>query len=330
MKTILVTGGGGFIGSNLVAGLLARGTHHVVVCDTFGTSDKWRNLSKHCVYEIIAPDQMFDWLEVNRQQVEMVYHLGSISSTVENDLDLVLQHNFALSLKLWRWCISRSVRLVYASAAATYGDGKNGFDDNTDLAHMAKFTSLSGYGWSKHMFDIHVAGAVARGEAQIPQWVGLKFFNNYGPNEYHKGEQRSVISKMAPHAIQGAAVRLFRSYDKQYPDGEQRRDVVYVKDTVRVLLWMLDHSAVSGLFNLGTGKAVTFNQMANAIFAALNRKPNIHYIDMPETLVNKYQYFTEANMTKLRAAGYTEPFTPLEEGIRDYVQNYMLKDDPYL
>lgn len=330
MKTILVTGGGGFVGSNLVAALLARGTHHVVVCDSFGNSEKWRNLSKHFVHDIIAPEQMIGWLNANRQNIDIIFHVGSISSTVEKDIDLILEHNLRLSLQLWRWCNEHHIRIVYTSSAATYGDGSQGFDDTIDPVQMAKLRPLSGYGWSKQMFDMHVANAYARGECGMPQWVGLKVFNSYGPNEYHKEDQKSVISKMATQAVQGAVVRMFRSYNPKYADGEQLRDVIYIKDVVRVMLWFLDHPNVSGLFNLGTGKASTFNEMATAIFAALNKKPNVHYMDMPADLVPKYQYFTEANMTKLRAAGYTDAFTPLGEGMKDYVQNYLLKDDPYL
>lgn len=330
MKTILVTGGGGFIGSNLVAALINRDTHHVVVCDAFGSNDKWRNLSKHSPFEIIEPERMFAWLDANRQNVEMIYHLGSASSTVEKNIDYVLKNNFTLSVNVWRWCSAHAVRLVYASSAATYGDGSQGFDDTMDLAYLRSLKPMSGYGWSKHLFDMHVAGALARKEVELPQWVGLKFFNTYGPNEYHKDDQRSVISKMAPQAIQGASVRLFRSYNSKYPDGGQKRDVIYVKDGVRVMLWLLDHVNVSGLYNAGTGKASTFNDMARAIFAATGREPNIHYMDMPEALAPNYQYFTEAKMDRLRAAGYGDPFTSLNDGVRDYVQNYLLKDDPYL
>jgi ADP-L-glycero-D-manno-heptose 6-epimerase len=330
MKTILLTGGGGFIGSNLVAALLERGTHHVVVCDTFGNDEKWRNLSKHIVFEIIHPDKMFDWIEFNRAHIEVIYHLGGLSSTVEKNIDDVLQNNLTLTLKLWRWCNARSIRLIYASAAATYGDGTHGFEDSSDINYLRSLKPLSGYGWSKHIFDVHVASAVSRGEVSIPQWAGLKFFNTYGPNEYHKGDQRSVISKIAPSALQSAAVKLFKSYNASYADGEQKRDVIYVKDIVRVLLWLLDNPRVSGLYNVGTGKASTFNEMAAAIYAAIGRKPNISYIDMPETLVKKYQYITEANMKKLRVAGYKEDFTSLADGVRDYVQNYLTKEDIYL
>jgi len=330
MKTILVTGGGGFIGSNLVSGLLARGTHHVVVCDHFGSNDKWRNLCKHAVYEIVPPEQMFAWLDTNHKNVEMVYHLGAISSTVEKDIDRILENNAALTLKLWRWCSERAVRFVYASSSVIYGDGKHGFDDSIDLAYMNKLKPLSGHGWSKHLFDMHIAAAFARGECKTPQWMGLRLFNVYGPNEYHKGEQRSVITKMAEQAVKGAAVRLFRSYNKEYADGDQKRDMIYVKDVVRVMLWCLDHPEVSGIYNIGTGKADSFNAMAKAIFSAINKPANIHYIDMPEDLLNKYQYFTEANIGRLRAAGYNEPFTSLQDGIKDYVQNYLMQDDQYL
>jgi len=330
MKTILVTGGGGFIGSNLVAALLERGTHNIVVCDWFGNNDKWRNLSKHYVFEIISPEHMFEWMEINRQHIEIIYHLGSISSTLEKDMDLLLQNNFMLSLKIWRWCNARQVRLAYASSSATYGDGSNGFEDSTDLTYLHKLKPMRGYGWSKQLFDIHVATMVAGGECAAPQWVGLKFFNNYGPNEYHKEEQRSVIAKIAPQAIQGAAVRLFRSYNPKYADGEQLRDVIYVKDAVRVMLWCLDNPKISGLFNVGTGKARSFNDMANAIFAAIGREPKLHYTDMPQELIANYQYFTESNISKLRAAGYAQPFTSLEDGIKDFVQGYLLKDDQYL
>ena len=330
MKTILVTGGGGFIGSNLVSQLLQRGSHNIVVCDVFGGGEKWRNLGKHFVSEVITPEELFGWLSGNHANLEMIYHLGSISSTTEQAVDLILKNNFALSLKLWRWCNEKQVRFVYASASATYGAGVHGFDDNSDIDYLSKLRPLSAYGWSKHLFDVHVATAAARGESSLPQWVGLKFFNTYGPNEYHKGDQQSVIAKIAPHAIAGGAVSLFRSYSTAYPDGGQRRDVIYVKDVVRVLLWLLDNPKVSGLFNLGTGYASTFNDMARAIFAAVDREPRIRYIDMPETLVHKYQYLTEANMAKLRAAGYTDPFMTLQDGVRDYVQNYLMREDPYL
>jgi ADP-L-glycero-D-manno-heptose 6-epimerase len=330
MKTILVTGGGGFIGSNLVAELVKRRTHHIVVCDEFGTSDKWRNLGKHPVHEIVPPSELFGWLDNNHTNLEIIYHLGSLSSTTEERIDLVLHNNFTLSLKLWRWCNKHEIRFVYASAAATYGSGGNGFDDNMDISYLNTLTPLSGYGWSKHLFDTHVATAFAQGKVTAPQWIGFKIFNAYGPNEYHKENQRSVISQIAPHAIEHTSVKIFRSYNNKFPDGEQKRDMIYVKDIVHVMLWCLDNTTVSGLFNLGTGQASSFNSMAKAIFAALGRDARIGYIDMPPSIAKKYQYFTEAKMDRLRAAGYSEPFTSLQDGVKDYVQNYLLKEDPYL
>jgi ADP-L-glycero-D-manno-heptose 6-epimerase len=330
MKTILVTGGGGFIGSNLVAALLKRGTHNIVVCDEFGVGDKWRNLSKHPAHEIIPPEEAFDWLDANSTNLEMIYHLGSLSSTTEDRIDIILRNNFTLSLKLWRWCNAHAVRFVYASAAATYGNGEVNFDDSIELSYLRSLAPLSGYGWSKHLFDTHVATAVARKQVTIPQWVGFKIFNAYGPNEYHKENQRSVISQIAPHAIEHSSIKLFRSYNSKYPDGGQQRDMIYVKDVVQVLLWCLDKPEISGLFNLGSGKASSFNEMAKAIFAALGHDARISYIEMPNGLVKKYQYFTQAKMDRLRAAGCDVPFTSLQDGVKDYVQNYLLKDDPYL
>lgn len=330
MKNILITGGGGFIGSHLVSQLLLRRTHNIIVCDTFGSDDKWRNLGRHPVHEIITPDAMMGWLDSHRQTLEVVYHLGSISSTTEKNIDLILSQNFNFSVKLWNWCNEHQMRLIYASAAATYGDGSQGFEDSMELDYLMKLRPLSGYGWSKHLFDVHVARAMAQGAVKLPQWAGLKFFNTYGPNEYHKGEQQSVITKIAAHAIQAGRVNLFRSYNKQYRDGEQQRDVIYVKDIAKVLIWLLDNPQVSGLFNIGTGTPSTFNQMAEAIFAALGRKTNIHYVDMPPSLAAHYQYYTQANMSRLLEAGYNGGFMSLQDGIRDYVQNYLLKDDRYL
>jgi ADP-L-glycero-D-manno-heptose 6-epimerase len=329
MKSILVTGGAGFIGSNLVAELNARGTHNIVVCDTLGNNDKWRNLAKHAVAEIITPEYLFYWLESNHQNLEMIYHLGAISSTVEKNLDLVIQHNFSLSLKIWRWATANNVRMLYTSSSAVYGDGSQGFEDVLDAEYMSRLRPLSGYGWSKQLFDIHVANSHKLGEFPHPQWVGLRLFNAYGPNEYHKEDQRSVLSKIAVQVVQSAAVRLFRSYNPQYPDGGQQRDVIYVKDCARVMAWFLDHPEISGLFNLGTGQACSFNDMAKALFKSVKREPNIHYFDMPPSLVSNYQYFTQANIERLRAAGYTQAFTSLEEGVNDYIQNYLTKADHY-
>jgi len=330
MQMVVVTGGAGPIGSNLVAELNKRGTHKVVVCDRFGNNEKWRNLQAHPVHELVVPEKLIAWLDANKNLVDVIFHLGAVSTTTETDVDLLVDSNVNTSLRLWRWSIINGKRFIYASSSYTYGDGDEGFDDNSSLDYLRKLRPLNAYGWSKHLFNWHVASSVARHEPSPPQCAGLKFFNLYGPNEYHKDSQRSVVCQIAQHAIQGGMVKLLKSYNKQYTDGGQMSDFVHVKDAVKVMLWLLDHPKISGIYNVGTGKARTFEDLANAIFAAINRPPHIHYVDMPEHLLQKYQYFTEAKMERLPGAGYTEPFFSLEDGVKDYVQNYLVKDDPYL
>jgi ADP-L-glycero-D-manno-heptose 6-epimerase len=330
MPKILVTGGAGFIGSNMVAALLAGGGYQVVVCDQFGSDDKWRNLAKHTVTEFVAPRDMFIWLEMFGDEVEAVIHMGAISSTTEKDVDLILETNHTLSLALMRWCTQNQVRFIYASSAATYGDGSAGFDDSYDPRYLARLKPLNPYAWSKHSVDLHLVARVMANDPMPPQWVGLKFFNVYGPNEYHKGNQRSVACTIFPDAKAGKPVKLFKSHRPDYQDGGQLRDFIHVKDCVQVILWMLANPQVSGLFNVGTGQARSFADLAHAVFAALGKPPSIEYIDMPEAIRDRYQYFTQAEMGRLYAAGYRQPFTSLEEGVRDYVQNYLMQDDPYL
>ncbi|MEZ5690977.1 MAG: ADP-glyceromanno-heptose 6-epimerase [Rickettsiales bacterium] len=330
MKTILVTGGGGFIGSNLVAELLNSNSYKVVICDRFGADSKWRNLSKHPVYDVITPENLFSWLDKNAENIEIIYHLGAVSSTTEEKVDLILANNFTFSVELWDWCVKNKTRFIYTSSSATYGNGENGFDDSMDLSYLSSLVPLSAYGWSKHLFDNHVARVLANDEVVPPQWVNFKLFNVYGPNEYHKGNQCSVISQIATHAIEHSSVKLFRSYNDEYEDGEQKRDMIYVKDAVKVLLWCLITPKVSGMFNLGSGKASSFNEMTAAIFEAIGHEGRISYIDMPEKLVKNYQYFTQANIDRLKNSGFHTSFTPLSEGIKDYVQNYLLKENKYL
>ncbi len=329
---IIVTGGTGFIGSNLVAALEAKGYEDIVVCDVMGMEDKWRNIAKRELRDIVSPERLFDYLDTHKDKIDAIFHMGAISSTTEQDVDLIVETNIVLSRRLWKWCGKNDKRLIYASSAATYGDGQAGFDDFESCEDLANLRPLNAYGWSKHVFDRRIARELKKGQEPTPkQWAGLKFFNVYGPNEYHKGDQMSVICKLYPQVVAGANAKLFKSHKDGYDDGGQLRDFVYVKDCVNVMLWLYENENVNGLFNVGTGKARSFKDLAEATFAAAEKEPKITYIDMPEMLREKYQYYTQANMDKLREAGYTAEFTDLEEGVKDYVQNYMSKeDDKYL
>ncbi|WP_144184351.1 ADP-glyceromanno-heptose 6-epimerase [Elioraea rosea] len=323
----LVTGGAGFIGSNLVAALAARG-EEVAVCDRFGSDDKWRNLAKHQVASFIAPEQLPAWLET-APKLKSVLHMGAISSTTERDADLTIATNITLSLALWSWCAKAGVPFIYASSAATYGAGDQGFEDDAAPESLAKLRPLNLYGWSKHAFDRRVVDLVRRGRPRPPQWAGLKFFNVYGPNEYHKGHMISVVKRKAEEIAAGGPATLFRSDRPDIADGAQARDFVWVGDCVSVMLWLLETPGVSGLFNLGTGKARTYLDLAHAVFAAMGRAPDIRFIDMPASLKGQYQYFTEARMDRLRAAGYPGQFTTLEQGVEAYVKRHLASDDPY-
>jgi len=325
---ILVTGGAGFIGSNVVAALAERGMQ-VAVCDRLRTGYKWRNLAKVALHELIAPEALTAWLPTQSAQLQAVIHLGAITSTTETDADRIAEVNFRLSQSLWRWCAAERKRFIYASSAATYGDGAQGFDDDGSTQALARLRPLNPYGWSKHLFDRWTARALEEGAARPPQWVGLKFFNVYGPNEYHKGAMRSVVAQKYPLAASDRPVTLFRSHRAEVADGGQRRDFVYVRDCVEVILWLLEHGDVNGLFNLGSGQARSFEELARALCAALGHPARIEYVEMPAAVRIHYQYFTQARLERLRSAGYARAFTPLEDGVRDYVQRYLSQPDPY-
>ena len=325
----VVTGGAGFIGSNILAALEARGASDLVVVDRLRATDKWRNIAKRELTDIVPPERMFEFLDNHRTRIKAVFHMGAISATTEQDADKIIDNNFNLSIALWRWCTVNRVRLIYASSAATYGDGTQGFNDSMTPEHLATLQPLNAYGWSKHLFDRRIARRMAEGRETPPQWAGLKFFNVYGPNEYHKGAQSSVVSQVFPHAATDAHFALFKSHHPDYPDGGQLRDFVYVRDAVDVMMWLLDTPRVSGLFNVGTGNARSFDDLTSAVYRALGKEPNIRYKDMPVELRGKYQYFTQADMSTLRAAGYTKPFTSLEDGVTDYVQGYLNTNDRY-
>jgi ADP-L-glycero-D-manno-heptose 6-epimerase len=324
---ILVTGGAGFIGSNIVAELCEHG-RDVTVCDRLRDNDKWRNIAKANVADVVPPERLTDWL-ASQSRLEAVVHMGAISATTVRDADLVFAVNVALSTELWQWCAAHDTPFIYASSAATYGAGENGFDDDASLPALLRLRPLNAYGWSKCFFDRRVATWVANGAACPPQWVGLKFFNVYGPNEYHKGSMRSVVAQKFPLAEKGEAITLFKSHDPRYPDGGQLRDFVYVRDCVKVIRWLLEQRRVNGIFNVGTGEARSFADVARAIAGALGIPPRIEYIPMPEEIRGNYQYYTQANMSRLRKAGYTAPFTSLEEGVRDYVTRYLAAPDKY-
>jgi len=324
----LVTGGAGFIGSNIVAALSER-DDEVVVCDWLHDDERWRNLAKHEISEIIEPETALAWLHRKGDRLRAVVHMGAISATTETNVDLIAARNIRATLELMEWCTGAKVPLIFASSAATYGDGTQGFDDAFTRDALAKLRPLNAYGWSKHVVDRRLARWVEAGATLPPQWVGLKFFNVYGPNEYHKGSMQSVVAKNYSVVRDGQPLRLFRSYRAEYADGGQLRDFIYVRDCVDVVLWLLDNPQVSGLFNLGTGQARSWLDLAKALFAATGRAPAIEFIDMPPTLIEKYQYFTQARMDRLRSAGYQRPFTSLEEGIADYVRHYLAADDPY-
>ncbi len=324
---LLVTGGAGFIGSNVVAALNDAGHSDVVVCDLLGSEGKWRNLAKRQLVDIVPPAELPDWL--GGRKLDAVIHLGAISETTATDGDLVIETNFRFSMRLLDWCSANAVPLIYASSAATYGDGADGFDDDASLPALKKLRPMNLYGWSKQLFDLAVAGRVANGDRLPPQWAGLKFFNVFGPNEYHKGTMMSVLARRFDDLKAGRTVQLFKSHREGIADGDQRRDFIYVDDVVRVIMWLLATPSVSGLFNVGTGTARSFRELMLAAYAALDAQPNIEYIDMPASIRNSYQYFTESKVDRLHRAGYNGGFTTLEDAVKAYVADYLDRPDRF-
>lgn len=323
----LVTGGAGFIGSNLVAGLAEAGDEFIV-CDVVDDANR-ANITKRGALEIVDPEALLDWLATTDNRPGTIFHMGAISSTVERNVDRVMRNNYLLSLRLWEWATQHQVPFIYASSAATYGNGETGFDDDNDPVALRRQKPLNPYGWSKLMFDRAAVQMAGQGFAP-PQWAGLRFFNVYGPNEYHKGGQRSVVPQFWQQIRETSKARLFRSHDPDYTDGGQLRDFVHVADTVSVMRWLLKSPGVSGIFNLGTGQARSFDDLAKAIFDTLGLPANIEYVDMPANVRNQYQYFTEARMDRLRRAGYDKPFISLEDGVRSYVGDYLESNDLYV
>lgn len=324
---ILVTGGAGFIGSNVVAGLNEAGRTDVVVNDWLDDGAKWRNLAKRQIADLVPSAELSRWLD--GRKLEAVIHLGAISDTTATDGDRVMENNFRLSLRLLDWCTETRTPFIYASSAATYGNGEEGFVDDWRPEALAKLKPMNLYGWSKHLFDRALVDRYVKKQKLPPHWVGLKFFNVYGPNEYHKGAMASVLSKVFDGAKAGQPVRLFKSHREGIADGDQRRDFIYIDDAVAVLRWLMQANAVNGIFNVGTGKAESFRDMILAMFQAMGRAPNIEYIDMPEAIRGQYQYFTQSSIENLRRAGYNADFTPLETAVGRYVTGYLDRDDRY-
>jgi ADP-L-glycero-D-manno-heptose 6-epimerase len=323
----LVTGGAGFIGSNIVAALNEAGRSDVVVCDVLGHEAKWRNLAKRQLADIVRPNELPAWL--NGRKLDAVIHMGAISDTTATDGDLVIETNFRFPLRLLDWCTQRTTPFIYASSAATYGEGAQGFADDPSLPALKTLRPMNLYGWSKHLFDLAVIERAARAEKLPPQWVGLKFFNVFGPNEYHKGAMMSVLARRFDDIRSGRVVELFKSHRDGIADGDQRRDFIYADDVVRVVMWLLATPSVSGLFNVGTGKARSFKDLILAAYAALGAVPNIRYIDMPEAIRNSYQYFTQSEVDRLQRAGYNGGFTALEDAVALYVKGYLDRPDRY-
>jgi ADP-L-glycero-D-manno-heptose 6-epimerase len=324
---ILVTGGAGFIGSNLHAALYAAG-REVIVCDWLGSDGKWRNLGRHPPLNVIAPDKLLEFLAGN-PPVETVVHLGAISATTAVDGDEVWRQNVGLSQSLWHWCADNLVRFIYASSAATYGDGAQGFDDECSTEALRRLRPLNLYGWSKHAFDLWVARQVESGIRIPPAWAGVKFFNVYGPNEYHKGGMISVVKVKHDEVAAGGPARLFRSDRAGIADGGQKRDFIWIGDVVAALMFLLEAPAIDGLYNLGTGTARSYADLARAVCAANGVGENIQYIDMPGALRGQYQSFTQAPVERLRAAGFLAPFTSLEDGVTAYIRDFLSQPDPY-
>ncbi len=321
----IVTGAAGFIGSAIVSRLNAEGIKEILLVDEIGTSEKWRNLTKLHFYEYMHKSAFIGELLAGNisDDIQAIIHMGACSSTSENDFDYLNETNTAYTSSLAGYAIEHGIRFIYASSAATYGDGSEGYSDDHKL--ISKLKPLNRYGYSKQLFDYKASEL-----GFLSEICGLKFFNVYGPNEYHKADMRSVVHKAFLQVNESGSIKLFKSYRKEYKHGQQKRDFVYVKDCQDVIWWLLKNRKVNGIFNLGSGTARTWNDLAQAVFKSMGKKPKIEYIEMPEDLRNQYQYLTEAPMQKIKKAGYKKTFTKLEDGVADYVKGYLMKEDAYL
>ena len=318
MDMVVVTGAAGFIGSCVLGKFEKNRNEGLYIVDDIKQTEKWKNIINKNYVEYIHKDDFIDRLQ-SLNNIKSIIHMGACSSTTERDFDYLYNNNFEYTKTLWNYCANHQIPFIYASSAATYGDGSEGFDDEYNID---KLRPLNAYGYSKQLFDLWVKH---QAEKFPSQHVGLKFFNVYGPNEYYKGSMASMVFHGFNQIKADSEIRLFKSCNPNYKDGEQLRDFIYVKDVCDVIMWFLDHPEISGLFNVGTGRAQSFKELAEATFKALDLEPNIRFIDMPENLREKYQYYTQAEMNKLRSAGYDKPFRSVEEGVKDYVQEYLNK-----
>lgn len=322
---LIVTGGAGFLGSAVIWKLNAMGREDILVVDNLGSGEKWRNLVNRRFADYMHKSELLGRIEGGKNPfgATAVIHMGACSSTTERDADYLYANNTRYSLELCRFCLTNQLRFVNASSAATYGDGSLGFEDGAE--GLERLKPMNMYGYSKQLFDL-----AAKRHGWLESMASLKFFNVFGPNEYHKGDMMSVACKAFGQIRERGKVRLFKSHREGVEDGGQRRDFVYVKDCVEVVAWLLEHPQANGVFNVGSGTARSFKDLALAVFQAMSAAPDIEYVDMPEAIRDTYQYFTEAPVDRLRAAGYDKPFTSLEEGVRDYVQGYLAGGDRYL
>lgn len=320
---IVITGAGGFIASAIAWGLNEVGEKNLILVDKLHSENKWKNIQKRDYIDWVDRTELFEWLEENGDEVKAVIHMGACSATTEKDVDFLMKNNYEYSKKLWEFCTKKDINFIYASSAATYGVGEFGYDDEESIDGLMP---LNPYGYSKQIFDKWVLK-----QKETPkQWAGLKFFNVYGPNEYHKKRMASVVYHTFNQVKETGEMKLFKSHKDGYENGYQLRDFIYVKDIIKVVSFFLDSEGKSGIYNLGTGQARAFYDLAKETMMAMGKEPKIDFIDMPVDIRDKYQYFTEAKMDKLKKVGYSQKFYSLEEGVSDYVKNYLLKEDKYL
>ncbi len=324
----VITGGAGFIGSNLAGGLEDRG-ENILIVDWLDSENKFQNIAKRKPVDVVPPEELFQSLAHHCGNIKGIIHLGAISSTVEKDISLLNETNFELPVELWKWCTKNDTPFVYASSAAVYGDGKCGFYDSLDAFSMNALRPLNPYGQSKLRFDKWVCQKVQNDNGTPPHWAGLRFFNVYGPNEYHKKNQSSMVWQLFNQISARSPARLFASNHPDYSDGEQKRDFIGVDDCVDIICWLIDTPTANGIFNVGIGSSRSFLDLAHAVFGALNRVANIEFIPMPEEIEPAYQYCTRANIHRLRAAGFRDHLTSLEDGVARYIREFLMTGDPY-